>query len=308
MELLEYAKISQDIYGRHVGYRPLQSVLASRLPIEKIPKGIIKVANLTGSIESQHSFYAALYIKFSAGKARAAAIAFRGTVPTDINNDLEDVYSWFSSAVGTDCYDHLPTYLPQAVIFASKARNYIKQHFPEISYANISYTGHSLGGAIAQLLTLRAQPLKAVVFNSPGCKEISGSEVENRKNLITSINSRYGVINKIGDIVLGNLSVVDVPNLADDAKTLLTHFHQHDFLKATEFARLADNEAGIPALFIDSAAMSLLYRIESIVDSVSHITHPLLDVIKAQHSIANLVAALQDHSNFEVVDVAGVAA
>jgi hypothetical protein len=132
--------------------------------------------------------------------------------------------------------------------------------------------------------------------------------MENRKNLITSINSRYGVINKIGHLVLGNLTVVDVPNLEADAKNLLTHFHHGDFSKATEFARLADNTAEVPPLFIDAAAMSVLYRIESVSDSISSIHHSLIDVIKAQHSMANMVDALQNQHNMQVVDVAGVAA
>ncbi len=308
MQILDYAKISRDIYGKNSYYKPMLEILASQLPTRKVPNQIVKVGKLDRSIESQNGFFAALYIKFSSGRARAAAIAFRGTVPSDISNDLEDVYSWFSSAVGTNWFDHAPTYVAKAAVFARHARDYLKQHFPEILHTNIAYTGHSLGGAIAQIMALRGRPYKAIVFNSPGCKEIAGSEMENRKNIITSVNSRYGVINKIGHLVLGNLTVVDVPNLEADAKNLLTHFHQGDFNKATEFARLADTEAGVPPLFIDAAAMSLYYRIESVVDSVGSIEHSLIDVVKAQHSMVNMVNAMQDKHNIQVVDVAGVAA
>jgi pimeloyl-ACP methyl ester carboxylesterase len=226
----------------------------------------------------------------------------RGTIPARIDNDLVDIYSWFSSAVGTDWYDTLPSYFPQAIVFARKVHTYLKKYYPNLK--RITYTGHSLGGALAQLVALRGRPHKAVVFNSPGCKEIAGPYYEQRKNLITSVNARYGVINKIGEPVLGNLTVIDVPNLEADAKNLLTHFHHADFIKATKLARLAELESGVLPLFINSAALSALYRIESVTDSITSIQHPLIDVITAQHSIQNLIQAIGNKQTIEVVGVA----
>lgn len=192
VSILEFALISEDIY------KP------------DLPKGKISNQYLFHKYWSRSSmhylpqfdsnFFARLYIRESENKkATAAVIAFRGTMPfRHPENDLSDL----EMAV----LHKLPLSYESALIFFHKARNYVRQNYPGI---RIKLTGHSLGGALAQLIAIKTHHI-AVVFNSPGIGELPDiDDKENYSNLIHNINSENGMINKVGKTI-GDIHFINI--------------------------------------------------------------------------------------------------
>ncbi len=102
ISIYELAILSGHIYQssklRYLGYnfQLIDSIKHSQ------QKGLAKVDDGYFNMRPAKNFYAGLYIKFRHYEACEAVIAMRGTIPARIDNDLVDIYLWFSSAVGTN--------------------------------------------------------------------------------------------------------------------------------------------------------------------------------------------------------------
>lgn len=169
---------------------------------------------------SEYSLYFGLYAKLSYGELSNMVMVIRGTDPRKVLNWITDIKSWFNSTVEDGRKDSIPLdYLAQAVGFYDKSTAYLERLCKSISMSSkgigsrgikFHITGHSLGGAIVKLMAAHRsydiRPTGAVLaFNAPGISKMP--DVNRDESMILhDINSRYGVINKIG----GDFSLEDV--------------------------------------------------------------------------------------------------
>lgn len=107
---------------------------------------------------------------------------------------------------------HKPKIYQQAVIFYAELLENLSD--VENPQAQISFTGHSLGGIIAKILAVETG-VRAVAFNAPGIAKVSGANGKNKYPHIINVNSEKGLINKVGnqvgkeyklDLLHGNLA------------------------------------------------------------------------------------------------------
>ncbi len=273
-------------------------------------------------MDSKLSYYAALYMKFRRGHAIDAAVAIRGTVIGIVDNDITDMISWYSDVFGLGNSDHIPCYMGPIWHFVQNCYRTLKKKYPSI---RMTVTGHSLGGALAQLVPLKYFTIPAVVFNSPGCGHIPGI-MRFQYGSVHNINSTYGLINKIG-ATAGELYYIDVPEDQAEAKAMINQFSKEIFHAASSLqmaASTAGNDQAKSALsaaaddlkFSDyyqaSEALepfvsgyhqhSFLQEMENPAVAINDTFHSILDrkgevellakTILAQHRMLNLANAL----------------
>jgi len=331
----ECAQLSSHIYN------PQKSLIHHDLvPLsgkQKLPSGYNGWAHITGvqpdMFQSDH-FYAALYIKFWEGYPTDAVIAVRGTVFGDWTNDGEDVIGWLSDTLGNGKHAQVPqpfTTLLKNFIYA--ALQYNDKHYPGL--IGVLLTGHSLGGSLAQIAALEGLfAYRVVTFNAPGIGHlVTNRAKEDYAGKIYNINSHYGIINKIGQLI-GKLYLVDIPEMEQQAKALYQHFDLKDYEASIkdykhqknswltisgEIKNIGDDELGFEKRLgsylkteqglvnLPSAQKQFLYceneneakhwyQLETLLKlkacEQSDLFKDIVDIIKAQHSIDNMVHAL----------------
>ena len=254
---LDCALLSADVYQSDIGDNLSGA-------------GWRRVTDIADSPKPQDAFYAALYCQFKNDKPEQAVLAFRGTI-FDEDNLIVDVLAWYSDVLGIGKHDQDPPgFFRLAQVFTQSVYAYLKQHYPAIlDRQTISYTGHSLGGALAQLISLTTDhPQKTIVFNSPGCGNLPAVNI-NQSFEITNVNARYGVINKIGD-VLGDVILIDVKAREAEARSMFES-ENHIAMKTSEAlfsaAALAKNKfeaLGINILASIERARAFLHTIPTI--------------------------------------------
>ena len=225
----ECAEISHDSYGSGLY---IKKTVNKNEPMTPSYTGLARVTDVSSSMSLNNHFYAQLYIKFYDGVATDAIVAIRGTIFNDWTNDGEDVLSWISDTLGDGHHGMAPEpFTSMAQQFIWDAIHYNDEHFPHL--IGIYLTGHSLGGAIAQLCLLNgAFTPQVITFNAPGIGHlVSERRKEMAAGKIYNINARYGIINKIGQAV-GKIYLIDIPQMENEAKALFTHFDKKTFLES----------------------------------------------------------------------------
>ena len=327
LTILDYALLSQHIY------HPERSLTRLKPRDSKLGKGYegwVRFTDVDPKMHSSSNFFAQLYVKFQDGLAREAVVAIRGTVVGRLDNDVEDIVSWWSDVLAEGGADRLPGYLSPAIKFYYEAKAYVRHYFPNIT--QVSVTGHSLGGAVAQLITLTGHPAKAVVFNSPGCGNMPGIN-PNYTGLVYSINAKYGFINKVGVTVKPLIFLVDVPEDAAQAKAILQDMDKEAYEQSEQDFKAGHNVGGtyerLKALLHTEDVVAKLaettqcfsqaaqeqmnnpdlvwsWQVRTVVafrnscEGSKGILQTYEDVIMAQHSISNMVGALTDPANVGV--------
>ncbi len=212
VSVLEYATLSEDIYNNYKASEPRKPKISLKFAFGDW-KDVTNELGIYPFINYHHSFFARLYVRKLRGQRspNAAVIAYRGTLINYSGNLLDDL----EIGVG-----HLPHDEPLARAFYINAVQYIYSHG-----LHPRFTGHSLGGALAQLVAINSRKRPPVVtFNSPGIgKLVHKSDYY----YIHNYNSKDGLINKVGTTE-GHVSKLDVRQgkiLKEYSKWLLEDTH-----------------------------------------------------------------------------------
>ncbi len=213
------------------------------------------------------SLYASLFIRCHLQKPAEAVLAVRGTVITNLSNIAQDIKVWYKAFVlGDTATLPVPSYLDRLSLFARRARAYTKGL--GIPHRKFTLCGHSLGGALAALLsTHKSMPYHTATFNAPGIKHIRhGSFAMIHDAPIVNIRARYDFISTLGEPV-GPVYAVDVPE------------HQEAASLAFAAAELAHSKFLTPRMSaLDKMTQELGFTASCM----------------AQHSIVNLMQVLSD--------------
>jgi hypothetical protein len=281
--VLEYATLSWHTYHSHFslfGKKHEEFQIVKQNVDKKSRHGWYQITDISRHMHPAQDFYAQLYVKFAFGKPLAGVVAFRGTLITDWDNDEVDFDVWASDVFGDGKHDQVPKYFTQAEWFYYDARRYL---LDELKCHHLSVTGHSLGGAIAQLVpALMGMPTTAVTFNAPGVGHIPGVKSE-QGMCIFGFNSRYGFLNKIGQS-LGRVEYLEVPEKAAEAKQALVEYASEKTLgqHIEKAENLPDQlRLSFDLIFKDGPRRGLAGS-------------DFLDAIAAQHSINNLLQTLTE--------------
>ena len=164
----------------------------------------------------KNDFYGSIFVKVENHQPTGVIIAIRGTVMKIPGNDWADIKSWWKSIFDENAQVEMPTYFVRmAQQLCNKALHFAKKEL-NLSSENVFITGHSLGGAIAALIPAKIKlPIRAVTFNAPGIREVSG--VTDCWAKIINIRSKYDFISSI-DKPIGPVWDVYVPEKADVAE------------------------------------------------------------------------------------------
>jgi autotransporter-associated beta strand protein/autotransporter passenger strand-loop-strand repeat protein len=121
--------------------------------------GISILANGTGVVTSSNNgFSASIYYEGDQTNPDQIVISFRGT--DNIKNIIADANTWSTFIKDLD--------MDQYVALASDVLAQVRQAYPD---ANITLTGHSLGGALAALVG-SASDYPTATFNAPGAEQL----------------------------------------------------------------------------------------------------------------------------------------
>ena len=278
--VLEYATLSWHTYHPFFnlfGKKPSSFQIMKKDGGNHALHGWHQITDISRHMHPAQDFYAQLYVKFAFGKPLAGVVAFRGTVITDWDNDKVDFNTWASDVIAQGKNNQIPKYFTQAEWFYHDSLRYL---FDELKCHHLSVTGHSLGGAIAQLIPgLLQMPSTAISFNSPGIGHIPGVE-QAQANCIHAINSTYGFINKIGK-PLGHITYVDVPEKEPQAKQALEDSAKEKNLSyQLEHTKDPTERANL------YCALNLENHLPDKID--------FFESVGAQHSIGNLLKTLHE--------------
>lgn len=273
ISIADFAKLAQYSYKSFFTVKGELADFISHGPIlgEKFQPKLLKSGFYEVIIDktTQHShpklfpFYASLFVKVQHYQAKAAVIAIRGTVPTILDNDIQDIKSWWRSVFDDNARVILPkSYVESALRFYNKVRNYTSDSL-NLPCTNLYVTGHSLGGAIAALLPAYCHlAIRAVTFDAPGIKDIAGAE--NVSDRIINFRANYDFFSAL-DYPIGPCIGIEVRDHENQAKQAFAIADEH---RVNEWSRL------------------------DIVNDLLETTDFLGSVLP-QHSTSNLVSALE---------------
>jgi len=186
--VLEFALLAQNVYFRGT---------------KKLSKFSWYESTMKSKVNKpsfDNAFFARLYVRVPhpTMKPTAAVIAYRGTEAlTHIDNDISDL------KIGLEI---IPEHEKLAKAFYVEANHYIMANYG----LHLRITGHSLGGAYAQLTAIESDlHPETVVFNSPGVGDLKGVNSQANYPYIHNFNSEDGIINKVGK-TLGSVSELKV--------------------------------------------------------------------------------------------------
>jgi len=212
LTIIDYALMSADVYHPDQNTDPVDRNMRRIL----MNQYWFRLTNASFNPPFGADLYARLYLyQMTNNPPTMGVIAYRGTMLDRLGNLESD----FEMAVE----DQLPGRWGKAVSFYHQVKIYLKENYPN-SHIPIRLTGHSLGGAYAQLVAVSSGN-KAVTFNAPGIGDIQGIPQKDYDHLILNINSKEGVINKVGKTI-GNVKWLNVPE------------GEQDLLDAREFPEL----------------------------------------------------------------------
>lgn len=292
MSLLDYAYLALNVYYNHhdlklLGLRPTPlynfSAIAECLQNNKAGWYHLQLPQVR--LNPENAFYADFYIKINARKIHHIAVAIRGTVLYKISNDIEDLKTWWKSILfshHTALND--PSFLGCLQDFLSQCAKVIKQ-LKQLQFTacfcHYHITGHSLGGALANLACASDvyfvdDTYDVISFDAPGIRHMQHVHTDTyHEHQVISMRATYDFASTISD-PYGYVININIPKYYQEAKnTFDEHYRiRHQPLKT----RLLDLLPGHTQA------------------SLTHITD-FYHVAHAQHSMKNMLKAILADTN-----------
>ena len=246
------------------------------------------------NLPTESNFYANLYIKSYHQKIQHIMLAIRGTKLSNLDNDREDIKVWWRSVIN-DSHAAIckPDYLNNLYAFIEHAKIVIQQlHELNLVSPHCQYhaTGHSLGGALANLMAATAMhyypyttlPLQIISFNAPGIGTMPDiyKDTIHEEHFI-SMRAHYDFVSSMG-VPYGYVINNDVPNQYQLAKQAFTS------LKINE-----NNKKNLLPLNSPFEVFKTLLGESNTADVLSEISFSL----PAQHSMNNFFKTIMKHTN-----------
>ena len=269
INIFELACLSNHIYYPYAHTTPaffIYPLLRNKKKVSLPNQRWCCLHQLDPDMKPKNYSYSQLYIKFYGAKATNAVIAVRGSFW--LSDFVKDYKCWRHDIDNKTLHNIIPEpYYAQTAAYTIIVHDYLKRYYPHL-LNNLIFTGHSLGGAIAQLILLRSGfTYSTVAFNAPGVGHMPDINLK-LKNTITNVNARYGLINKVG-LTLGQCYQIDISEQEAQAKELFKRFSGHH----------------TPSKKTHSFWQNL------------KISEEIYSVMAAQHSILNMIHALQKPKN-----------
>jgi hypothetical protein len=230
--LLDFAYLALNVYHtpgdeKYLGIRPrvTYSIHDLMINMEKYD-GWFQLDFSELKILHEHGFHAELYAKVYNGKIQHLMTAFRGTVTA--SDMTEDAATWWSTVLpGSSHYSQaIPHYFDYALAFIMSCNNVIRDLDDEnllAPYCGQHVTGHSLGGALANLVAARSVICRpphtqsvlpvmpeVISFNAPGIAGMPIVQSGFLEGMVISMRAHYDMVSAL-DKPYGFVINNDVP-------------------------------------------------------------------------------------------------
>jgi hypothetical protein len=232
ISLLDFSYLSLNVYhdsndDKLLGRRPIQyfSFEAIKNNIKTFSDGWYQLAFPELHRPKNKGFYAELYAKIIDHKIIATMVAIRGT--NNFSDIKEDVDAWTTSVVDSnDAALNDPSYLGECVVFYTLCKDIFHQlQSADLLSDNFEhcYTGHSLGGALANLHVAKVFSLypripHVITFNPPGIGSIKGiDKTPAIEAHVVTMRAHYDFVSAIG-VPYGYVINNHIKESAADAK------------------------------------------------------------------------------------------
>ena len=218
--LLDFAYLALNVYHtagdeKYLGIRPrvTYSIHDLMINMEKYD-GWFQLDFSELKILHDFGFHAEFYAKVYNGKIQHLMTAFRGTVTA--SDMAEDALTWWNTVLpGSSQYSQaIPHYFDYALAFIMSCNNVIRDLDDEnllAPYCGQHVTGHSLGGAMANLVAARSlicrpahtQSVLPVMpdiisFNAPGIAGMPIAKSAFSEGMVISMRAHYDMVSALG--------------------------------------------------------------------------------------------------------------
>ncbi len=270
---LDYLKLCQA-----TKYKPSNDHVNNIYPEQILPSGWERI-DISDTDESWDGFFGAAY-----RRGNHVVVAIRGTNDFDnpqhdtfsaISRFIPDLFNDFMLAIGK-----LPPQFLSAKSYFDKIASNLKEH------ETISLTGHSLGGAISQLIAVK-ENVRAMVFDSPGVQELLPSvsieyDRERFEQLITIINSSPNIINMCNKHIVNPIRIVakeidiTIGNIFDSVLFTLDNHPIESLLQ--NFC----NKTGMPKRYVNVKEWPVFVSVSDITDIIKESVQEPINIVTAK--------------------------